>query len=129
MEEQFVRKTYRSIALAWVIAMTWTLALGRPWIALSITVGTVLGTAVLATYDHVVRKAFVPGAARPGRALLKLGLVKYPLIGAILYAIVRWDKISLPALCGGIVLVHLAILAKLAGIRMVERRMQGRGEI
>ena len=124
MDEQFVRKVYRSIALAWMIAMTWALALQKPWIALSITLGMALGTGVLASYEWIIRKAFVPGAAKPGRALLKVGLIKLPLIGAMLYGLVRWDSISLPAFCGGILLVHLAIFAKVAGIRMVERRSE-----
>ena len=122
MDEQFIKKAYRSIALTWLIAATWALVLQRPWIALSITFGMLLGTAVLVTYDWVVRKAFVPGAAKPHRALLKLGLVKYPLIGVMLYGLVRWDKINLLAFCGGIALVHFAMFAKLAGMKMVERR-------
>ena len=126
MDEQFVTRVYRSIALVWFVAVTWALAFQRPWIALSITLGMALGTAVLFTYDWVIRKAFVPGAAKPGRALLKLGLVKYPLIGAMLYALVRWDRINLLAFCGGIFLVHVAIFAKLAGIKLVERWQAGK---
>ncbi len=122
MDERFVKKVYRSVVLAWVTAMTWTLAFQKPWIALSITLGVVLGTAVLASYDLAVRKAFVPGTAKPARALLKLGLVKYPAIGMILYGLVRWDSINLPAFCGGIMLVHFAIFAKFAGVKMMERR-------
>lgn len=125
MDEQFVAKTYRSIALTWVMAMAWTLAFWKPWIALSITLGMLLGTVVLFTYDRLIRKAFVPGAKKPGRALLKLGIVKYPLIGAMLYALVRWNEVNPPAFCGGILLVHFAIFAKLIGIKMVERRQVG----
>lgn len=121
MDEGFIKKVYRSIALAWAIAMTWSLAFQKPWIALSITLGTALGTAVLATYEWVIERAFVPGVAKPRRALLRLGLVKYPLICAMLYWLVRWDRVSLPAFCGGIFLVHFAIFAKCVGIEMVNR--------
>ena len=122
MDDDFIHKAYRSVLLTWALAMAWTLALQKPWIALSITLGTAVGTAVLASFEYMVRKAFVPGAAKPGRALVKLALLKYPLLGAILYLTLRWNKINPLAFCGGIVLVHFAILAKLAGIRLVERR-------
>jgi hypothetical protein len=121
MDDHFIDKLYRSIVLAWVIAMVWALGLRQPWVALSITLGTALGTAVLATYHWTIRRAFVPGARKPGRALLKMGLVKYPVIGIILYMLVRWDRINILAFCGGIVLVHAAILLKLASIRLMER--------
>lgn len=116
-----MREMYRSIVVAWVIAMTWTIALQRPWIALSITFGTLLGTGMLVSLDCVIRRAVFPGADRPMRALLKLGLVKYPLLGTAVIALARWDRISLLALCGGVVLVHFAIVAKTIGFMFVER--------
>ncbi len=116
-----ISKVYRSIAIMWVTAMVWAIGLGKPWIALSITLGMVLGTAILASFDWIVHKAFVPGAKSPGRALLKFSLLKYPLFCAALFWLVRWNKVSILAFCGGIVLVHLAIIAKMMGIRLVER--------
>ena len=35
----------------WVTAMAWTIGFGKPWIALSITLGMMLGTAVLWSFD------------------------------------------------------------------------------
>lgn len=129
MDDQFTKKMYRSVVLAWAIAMIWSLALGKPWIALSITLGVLLGTAVFASYELVIRRVFVPGASRPQRALIKLAMIKLPIIGASFYVLVRCDKISMMAFCGGMVLVHFAMLAKLAGIRMVERRESGSGPL
>lgn len=125
-EQEFIKKTYRSVALAWIIAMSWCIALQRPWIALNVTLGAALGTAVLVTYDLVIRAAFVPGKTGAKRALLKLALVKYPLIGIILYWLVRWDRLHFLAFCGGVVLVHFAVFAKLAGIRLMEKERSGR---
>ena len=125
-KQEFIKKSYRSITLAWIIAMSWCIAFQKPWIALNITLGTALGTAVLVTYDWVIRAAFVPGKTRPKRALVKLALVKYPLIGIILYWLVRWDRFHFLAFCGGIILVHFAIVAKLAGIRLREKERSGR---
>ena len=120
--EDLIAKSYRSIALAWIIAASWCIALRKPWIGLSITLGAALGTAVLLTFELVVRRAFVPGAAKPGRALVKLALLKYPLIGIILYWLVRWNRFDALAFCGGIVLVHIAVLAKAMGIRLARSR-------
>lgn len=121
MDEQFIRKVYRSTALAWAIAVSWTLAFQKPWIALSMTLGTLLGTASLASNDWVVRRAFTSSVRRPRRVLLKVGLLKYPAIILALYFVVTWHRTNLPALVGGIALVYVAILAKALGIMMVER--------
>ncbi|HUV05069.1 MAG TPA: ATP synthase subunit I [Armatimonadota bacterium] len=121
MDKQFINKVYRSIALAWAIAITWTLAFQKPWIALSITFGTLLGTAALASNDWAVRRALTPGARRPTRALAKVALLKYPAIAVLLYFLVNWHAINLLAFVGGIVLVYLAIVAKALGIMIVER--------
>jgi hypothetical protein len=101
--------------------MVWAIGLGKPWIALSITLGMLLGTAIMASFDWLIHRAVVPGAKSPGRALLKFSLLKYPLFCVGLYWLVRWDKVSLLAFCGGMVLVHFAIIAKMMGIRLVER--------
>lgn len=121
MDERFIGKVYRSIVLAWVIAVTWSLAFQKPWIALSITLGTVLGTAAFASNDWAIRRAFTPGARRPTRALVKVGLLKYPAIVVLLYFLVNWDALNLLAFVGGIVLIYVAIVAKTLGIMMVER--------
>lgn len=125
-DRRAMRDIYLSVVLAWIIAMAWTLALRKPWIALSITLGTLLSGGLLAGLDCVIRRAFVPGAQRPMRALWRLGLVKYPVLGALLYALARCDKINLIALCGGVVLVHFAIVAKTIGFMFVERLAAGK---
>ena len=122
MDNNLVRKIYPSIVWAWAIAMTWCLMLQKPWIALSITFGVILGAAVLVSYDIVIRTAFVPGAKRPGKSLLALALIKYPLMGLYVYLLVKWGRIDMLAFCGGVTLVYIAMLAKVAGIRMMERR-------
>lgn len=113
---------YGSVAITWLIAMVWSLfAFQKSWIALSISLGMILGTAILASFDWFVRRTFVPGAKSAVGPLVKFGLLKYPLICLALYWLVRWDKVNLPAFCGGIVLVHFAIVMKMMGIRLVER--------
>lgn len=127
--EDVIRKSYRSVLIAWVTAMSWCIALQKPWIGLSITLGTLLGTAILASFDFIVRKAFVPGANRPNKALIKMALLKYPVVAFMLYWLVRWDKINLLAFCGGIVLVHFAMLSKVIGMSLVERREEQRSQL
>lgn len=125
-DNDFIRGTYRSIAITWIIAMGWSLAFQKPWIALSITIGMTLGTGILASFDWLVRRAFYPEAKSPRWALVKYGLLKYPLFCLALYGLVRWDKANLPAFCGGIVLVHLAIIMKMVGARLIEKSRDSR---
>jgi hypothetical protein len=120
MDEQLVTKMYPSIAIAWIIAMVWTLLFQKPWIALSISIGVAVATASLAAFNYIASRAFKSGAAKPKHALIKFGLVKYFLIGVLLYFLVRWDRINLPAFCGGIALMNFAIVAKVLGLSMVE---------
>lgn len=124
MDEHFVKKVYRTIIYTWALAVVWSVALGELWIALSITLGVILSTVVLATYDVVIRRLFTPGTNKPRFTLIIVIAVKYVFIGIALYFLVRWQKIDLLAFCGGVFLVHLAILAKLAGVKIVERREQ-----
>lgn len=116
-----IGKSYRSIAITWAIAMFWCIYLMKPWIALNITLGTLLMTAVLVSLDLAVRRAFVPGATSANRALLKWSLVKYPVVGFLLYLLVHWGRFNAPAFAGGVVLVHFAIVCKAIGINLVER--------
>lgn len=120
-DQKYTSKAYRSIAITWFTAMAWALAFQKIWIALSITLGMVMGTVILASFDWIVRRAFVLGAKSPGRALAKFGLLKYPLFCVALYWLVRWDKVNIPAFCGGIVLVHFAIIMRMMGMRLAER--------
>ena len=106
-----MRGVYKSAVLAWAGAAVVCLAIGRPWIALSLTFGAAIALGLLGGLDLVVRRAFVPGARKPMRALWKLGLVKYPLLGAALIALAGWERIDLLALCGGVVLVQVGIVA------------------
>jgi len=123
MDERFVSKTYRSIAITWAVALSWALALQKPWIGLSITFGMMFGTGILASFHWIVTRAFVPLAPKAKRSLVWLALVKYPLLLGSLWALTSWSKFDAAACCGGVALVHFAILAKYAGVRIVERRM------
>lgn len=121
MDERFVSKVYRTIAYTWALAMLWTMAYRKFWIALSITLGVLLGTLILVSYDLAIRRIIVPGATKPGRALWILIILKYFLVSVAIFWLIRWHKVSLIAFVGGLVLTHFAILAKLAGIRIKER--------
>lgn len=119
--DHFGKKVYRSIVLAWITAITWTLAFQKPWIAVSITLGVVLATVSLAVLQWVIESNFVPGGRKPTKRLALVGTIKYLLLGALLYSIVRCNWINLPAFIGGVFLVHFAMIARFAGIRLTER--------
>jgi len=118
LEPDFVKKIYKSVILLWGLAMVWCLALWKLWIAVSLTLGTVLGTAVLVSFAYIIPRIITPGAKKPRKSLIKFTIAKYLLIGLALFFLVRWKQVSLLAFCGGIVLVHVAILAKFAGAQM-----------
>lgn len=122
MEKDLIQKMYPSIAWAWAIAMMWCLALQKVWIGLSITLGMLLGTAVLASYDIAVRKAISPNSKKTKRTLILFALTRYLLMGAYIYVIVKWQNINIIAFCGGVVLMNFAVIAKILGVRMVERK-------
>lgn len=113
-----MRAIYSSAVVTWAVGAAVCLALGRPWIALSLTFGAAIALVLLGGFDLVVMRAFVPGARRPMRALWMLGLVKYPLLGAALIALAGWKRIDLIALCGGVVLAQVGIVA---GTAIAER--------
>ncbi|MGB9588928.1 MAG: ATP synthase subunit I [Armatimonadota bacterium] len=119
--DHFGKKPYRSIVLAWIIAISWALAFQKPWIALSVTLGAALTTVSLAVLQWVVESTFVPGSRKPMKRLAAMGTIKYVVLGTLLYAIVRCDQINLPAFVGGVLLVHFAIISRFVGIRLTER--------
>lgn len=122
MDELFVRRSYRSIALLWITAITWAVALGRPWIALSITLGALLGTAILASNSWFFSRTLGREMPKPTRRLARLWLLKYPMMAVLLYLILRWRQVDVFALCGGVVLVHLAIVLKALGAMLTVKR-------
>ncbi|MDI6827569.1 MAG: ATP synthase subunit I [Armatimonadota bacterium] len=121
MDERVIWKVYRSVMIAWALAMIWCWVFQNALVAANITIGMAVGTAILFTFHHVVRRAFTPGKSKGKKALLKLALIKYPVALLILIALVRWSKFNIAAFCGGIVLVHFALYAKLAGILIAEQ--------
>lgn len=129
MGKQLANSIYRSVLIAWAIAMTWALALEKPWIGLSITFGMLITAASLALLDKAVSRAFVPGSMKAKGTLIKFGLVKYPLIAVIICLLSRWQVISLAAFCGGIALVDFAIIAKIIGMSVTEDQKARRAGI
>lgn len=122
MDEELVAKTYKTILYTWAVAMVWALAYQKVLLATNITIGVAVGTASLLSIDIIVRRVFVPNAGKPKLKLIVFALAKYISIAIMLYWLVRWKHANLIAFCGGIVLVHFALLAKLAGIKIVEQR-------
>lgn len=124
LDPSFIKKVYRSILYAWLLAIFWSLGYGKPWIALSITIGTALASGLLASIEYVVTRAFVPGSETAKFALPIMALAQLPVMCAVIYGVVHWQRINLMAFAGGVVLVHFAIIAKLIGVRMVAQRKQ-----
>lgn len=115
MDENIVRKTYKPVILVWIVAAILPLLLKKPYIAVSITLGMAMMTALLIAIETTVRKVFIPGAKHPKRTFFIVTLIKYLLLGLALYFIAKWEKTDMLAFVGGILLVHLTVFAKMIG--------------
>lgn len=122
MEKNLIRKIYISIVWAWAIAMIWCLALQKFWIAVSITSGMILGTAVVTSFDVIIRKIVKQGEKNTKNKFVAAALIKYPLIALYIYLMVKWNRTNIIAFCTGVLIVNLAIIAKAAGIYMMMKR-------
>jgi hypothetical protein len=120
MTEDVLGRTYKSILIAWAIAMVLCLMFRKPLTAVSVACGTALGAGLLGSLHWFVRAGFLGGTRRPGRALLRMGLVKYPLLATVLYVLLRWDNLNVGALVLGVSLVYIAIVAGTVGEMMVK---------
>lgn len=121
MDTIALKKIYRSIILAWVIAVTWAMALNKPWIGLSLTTGVMVGAGIFASYERAIRKYFVPQKKNLTSTIFKLVLIKYPIICTLIYGLLKWEQVSIPAFCGGIVIVHFAVMVKVLAINKHSR--------
>jgi len=121
MDERFITKVYRTIAYTWALVMMWAAAYGAIWIAVNITIGTLTGIAVLATYQVSVKRVLTVGAKKPKKALFLLIFLKYFFATILLYFLCKWHRFEPIAFVGGVVLTHFAIVAKALGIRLQER--------
>jgi hypothetical protein len=122
IDEGFIGRTYRTTAAVWAVGALLCLAAGRPLAALGLTIGSALGLLMLLMLDRTIRRTFVPGAVRPARRLLKMGLLKFLIVTSVVTAVIftrRFDLVL--AFCGGVGLTQAVMFLKALGILALER--------
>lgn len=129
MDEEFLRRTYRSVAFVTAFVLFLLASYGQFWALLPLLAGALFGTLLLYGMQVFVRGAFTPERARearvrgPRRSLLGLALVKYPLIALALWAATRvWGDREIAAFAGGFTLIPTVI-----GLRAMGRALTDRG--
>lgn len=127
---QIVSKTLRSAAMVTALVIVLLLSYGQTWAAVPVLCGALLGMALLAGMDRVVRRVFTPEKVRdaaekkgrrggPKGAMLAFALIKYLLVAVLIYAVTHaWDLRAVMAFTGGYVLIHLVI-----GLRAMGRAL------
>jgi hypothetical protein len=128
----FVRRTIRTAAVVAGIVVLVLLSYGQLWAVGPFLGGIALSSVLLYLWDVFVRSLLNPdiirksGGKRKGRlaAIIGFSLIKYPLVGLLLYMAVRmWggDPHRALAFLGGFILLHVVI-----GLRAVSRALLDR---
>jgi len=129
----FVRRALRSTAIIGLLAALVLASYGQFWAIGPFTAGLALSGILLWALDLFVRGLLTPVTARRALAkgkgirgpILLFSLIKYPLVGLLLYVAVRvWrgDLHRAAAFLSGFILLHLVI-----GLRAFGRARFGRG--
>lgn len=123
-DERFIARTFRSTAVVTVVVLFFLLSYGQSWALVPVLAGVGLSALLLWGWGQFIRGVFTPERARqdgkksnaPTRALWVFALIKYPLVGLLLWVIARnWDTRQLIAFIGGFVLLHIVIALRALG--------------
>ena len=128
----FVGHTLRTAAVVGVLVVLVLASYGQFWAIGPMVFGLALSAALLYAWDVFVRGLLTPEAAKKGKgmgnrrkgSIVLFSLIKYPLVGLLLYVAVRlWggDPRRALAFLGGFILLHLVI-----GLRAVNRAIMDR---
>jgi len=112
-DDGFLAGVYRTSGILWLIGVG-VFAAFRSWSGVAgWTVGSAVSVGVVRSLEVVIRRSFVPGAAKPKRDLSRLSLAKLPVVILVLIGIVLLggrDLALVGAFCAGVVLVQSAIV-------------------
>ena len=122
IDEGFIYRTYRTSVVVWIIAVLACLAYRLWFVALGFSVGAIVSFVILASLDHIVRQIFVPGASNVKPRMIRFGIVKLLVIGAITIGVVLTQRFDLIlGFCAGIALTQFVMFLKVVGIILRER--------
>lgn len=113
LDENFLKRVYKTsfYFLFFIIAL---LLLGKfLWEVFSLSSGFLLSILLLYILEITVKKSF---QKKEKIFLLKVSLIKYPLLALIAYFLVKWGKINLILFTLGFFIPYLVIFLKAVGI-------------
>lgn len=122
----YLLATLRATAWAAGTVVFLLIGYGQAWAVVPMLDGLILGIVLLLGLDIFVRRVFQPGlweknaaAGRRRGAFLLFALVKYPMVGTLIWWIVRhWEPRAVMAFAGGFILLQAVI-----GLRAVGRAL------
>lgn len=103
-----INRICRITAFTWIVTVAVALCMGRPTAGLNITIGAAMSMLMFGSIVAVAGAIFRGGKAR--KIVWLAAAVKYPLIGALLYALVRWEGFSIVPFVAGFMLLYSSIL-------------------
>ena len=122
IDEAFIGRVYRTSA--WVISAVllalWAYALA-PRIILGVLAGYLLSALSLASLSLVITRTFGPGNARVKAKYAGAAVLKYLVMGGIIYVVVATDYLSLPGLVAGFASVQAIMVLKVLGGMAAQR--------
>lgn len=111
IDDRFLDRTYRTaIVLGAFVAIL--LSVYSVETSASFIIGGAISIGLLKILDYVVRRYLTPGKKKVKRAFWLAALIKYPLIMACFYYLVRSGWLVAPALAAGLGLVYVVITLK-----------------
>lgn len=121
IDEGFINRTYRTSVVAWGVATIVCLVLRFWFVAIGLTIGSALSIGVLAGFERVVRRTFVPGGVAHKWTIAKFWLMKTVVIAGVIAGVVltrRFDLII--GFCVGVALTQVVMFLKVIGIMLLE---------
>lgn len=136
-EALFLKRTLRSAAFMTAFVVFVLASYGLWWSVGPLLVGAGLSALLLWGWEKFIRGVLTPDRVRESRekkgrmptgALWAFALIKYPLVGLLLWVIARhWDTRQLLAFTGGFFLVHLVIALRALGAALTGNGAGGSG--
>jgi hypothetical protein len=122
LDADFLKRVYVTSTAVFALMLLMCLAAWRTLPAVTgLTAGFVIGLSPFLYWQWVITRAFSGSPRGLLIALLKYGLLKFPVLGVALYFSVKWNFFDPLALLAGMVVVETVVVLKVVG-QIVSRR-------
>lgn len=120
VDDGFLRRVYRTTAIAWVVTVMILAAYGFAGALASFAIGGAVSLAFLRGTEIAIRRYLVPQGRHLKKAVVLLYAVKMPILGLALYLLVGTEWVNVVALAAGLGLVQAVIGLKAMGIALYD---------